>query len=165
MVYIENVPVVTSWMMACEGHVTSWMMTCEDHVTSCDFSSSWVCPAVDEERQLWDTSLEAADCKVASNTAGMIHCVPTWCYSQDEHDQAFYLTLLLPCIISTQRSRINKRGRLKNALKLSHFCLCVITQVDSLTASPSSEWHAWCMCVADVHKVLVPVLYKLLLPY
>ena len=165
MVYIENIPVVTSWMMACEGHVTSWMMTCEDHVTSCDFSCSWVCPAVDEERQLWDTSLEAADCKVASNTAGMIHCAPTWCYSQDEHDQAFYLTLLLPCIISTQRSRINKRGRLKNALKLSHFCLCVITQVDSLTASPSSEWHAWCMCVADVHKVLVLVLYKLLLPY
>ena len=78
---------------------------------------------------------------------------------------SFYLTLLLPCIISTQRSRINKRGRLKNALKLSHFCLCIITQVDSLTASPSSEWHAWCMCVADVHKVLVPVLYKLLLPY
>ena len=50
---------------------------CRCHVTSCDFSSSWVCPAVDEERQLWDTSLEAADCKVPSNTAGMIHCAPT----------------------------------------------------------------------------------------
>lgn len=152
--YIEIVPVVTSWMMACEGHVTS-----------CDFSSSWVCPAVDEERQLWDTSLEAADCKVPSNTAGMIHCAPTWCYSQDEYDQAFYLTLLLPCIISTQRSRSNKRGRLENALQLSHLCSVLYHHdhtsrfVDCIT-----KFRVACLmhvCSWCTHRVL----YKLLLPY
>ena len=131
-------------------------MACEGHVTSCDFSSSWVCPAVDEERQLWDTSLEAADCKVPSNTAGMIHCAPT---SPDVihkmNTTKPFISLFYFCVLFQRKGQgvINGGGlRTHYNYPISAvFSITMITQVDSLTASPSSEWHAWCMCAADAH--------------